>query len=105
MVVTETVWPAKPRMFAVWSFMENVCQPWVKHKAPGEVRERRDLSVLVAKTEIRKVGEGPSLGPVGHALALILDWVLILGLALPSLLPRDTGPALPPLSTWTSAGI
>jgi hypothetical protein len=27
LVVTETVWPAKPKVFAIWPLREKVCQP------------------------------------------------------------------------------
>lgn len=26
-VVTETVWPARPKMFTLWPFTENLCWP------------------------------------------------------------------------------
>lgn len=28
-VVTETIWPAKPKIFTIWLFKEKVCQPLV----------------------------------------------------------------------------
>lgn len=102
--MTETLWPAKPKMFAIWSFTENICQPGFGCKALGEVRDRRDLSVPAADTETWEVGKGLSC-PVSHASALLLNWVLTLCLALPSLLPRQTGPALSSLPSWNSAGM
>ena len=25
--LTETVWPARPKIFTMWPFTENICQP------------------------------------------------------------------------------
>lgn len=102
--MTETLWPVEPKTFAVWSFTEDICQPWLRHKALGEVRQRRDLSQPAVESEAPEVGKGPSIS-LSLASALLLHWVLTLCLALPSLLSRETGPALPSLSSWNAAGI
>lgn len=65
--MTETLWSAKPKMFTIWSFTENICQPGARHEALGEGVERRDLSMPSLETKPRG-GEGAGQVSAMHQL-------------------------------------
>lgn len=47
--MTETedcVWPTKPKIFTVWSFIEKVCQPISEHGTPLRIADLKKVSFL-----------------------------------------------------------
>lgn len=48
-VVTETIWPEKYKIFMTWTFVEKVCKPWPKPPHWARVFEIFDVNTTTEK--------------------------------------------------------
>lgn len=77
-IVTETVWSAKPKTFTIWPFTEEVC--WLLSELPGHtsrISEQNPSNHLYPQTEGREFSHGATSSLAAVATAWGLGWALL----------------------------